>query len=64
MNRGSPRNVVAGWGSANLDKVIEKYERELREVEEEKVVKMARRREEEEAARQELLAKRNEQRSR
>lgn len=64
MNRGSPRNVVAGWGSANLDKVIEKYERELREVEEEKVVKMARRRQDEEAARQERLAKKNEQRTR
>ena len=55
---------MAGWGSANLDKVIEKYERELREVEEEKVVKMARRRQDEEAARQERLAKKNEQRTR
>ncbi|KAI9831372.1 MAG: hypothetical protein M1826_003545 [Phylliscum demangeonii] len=40
FNVGSPHNVIAGQGSINLDKVIEKYERERRESEERKIQRL------------------------
>ena len=41
LNTGSPYNVVAGWGSGNIDAVIEKYQREHRELEEKKLKMLA-----------------------
>ena len=56
FNVGSPYNVIAGQGGANLDKVIEKYERANREIEEKKLKKLAQRREEKQIA-EEVLKK-------
>ena len=41
LNTGSPYNVVAGWGSGNIDAVIERYQREHRELEEKKLKMLA-----------------------
>ncbi|KAI9798426.1 MAG: hypothetical protein M1833_004820 [Piccolia ochrophora] len=43
FNVGSPYNVVAGHGGANLDKLMEHYQRENRECEERKLRKLEQR---------------------
>ncbi|KAI9788438.1 MAG: hypothetical protein M1816_006874 [Peltula sp. TS41687] len=58
FNTGSPWNVVAGQGGGSLDRLVEKYEREHREMEEKKVRNLrARRRREEEEGRKVEVAK-------